>query len=315
MSSFTDFRRRADQPGAATRPALSAAVLRVGGVEIDMRRHEIRRGGEIIRLQQQPFQILALLIEQAGGVVTRRDIERRLWPDGTSVDFEHSVNAAIRRLRVALGDDAIEPRFVETVPRRGYRFVGRLDAGGRVDERRPALASRPRLLVRPFAIHGEAGVARQAGAIAAALEAELTAQLAHRGADRLDVLSRAPEPGDGAARGYYRIEGSVRLAGDRVRVLATLIDGRDETHRWASGYDRQVDDTFTLSAEVGATIADAVVARLGQSASAAAAPAMVTHRQPEPSAEAGMAATAWSRREWAMGIVTSGTRWASTLTR
>jgi len=315
MSSFIDFRRRADEPGAPTRQAVSGAVLRVGGIEIDMRRHEIRRGGEIIRLQQQPFQILALLIEQAGGVVTRRDIERRLWPDGTSVDFEHSVNAAIRRLRVALGDDALDPRFVEPVPRRGYRFVGRLDPGGRVDERRPVAAARPRLLVRPLAVHGDAAVERQAGTIGAALDAELTAQLAHRGADRLDVLSRAPEPGDAAVRACYRIEGSVRVAGDRVRVLATLIDGRDETHRWASSYDRRLDDVLTLTADVAAAIADAVVARLSQGASATPLPSTVTHRQPAPSADAGVAATAWSRREWAMGIVTSGTRWASTLTR
>ena len=123
MSSFADLRRRADETGTPARPTLTAAVLRVGGLEIDMRRHEIRRDGETIRLQQQPFQILALLIEHGGGVVTRQQIERRLWPDGTSVDFEHSVNAAIRRLRVALGDDAIEPRFVETVPRRGYRLA------------------------------------------------------------------------------------------------------------------------------------------------------------------------------------------------
>ena len=122
MSSFVDLRRSADAAGAVARPALTAAVVRIGGVEIDMRRHEIRRGGKTIRLQLQPFQILALLMEHAGGVVTRQDIERRLWPDGTTVDFEHSVNAAIRRLRVALGDDALEPRFVETVPRRGYRF-------------------------------------------------------------------------------------------------------------------------------------------------------------------------------------------------
>ncbi len=309
MSSFVDFRRRADEPGAVTRPALSGAVLRVGGIEIDMRRHEIRRGGEIIRLQQQPFQILALLIEQAGGVVTRRDIERRLWPDGTSVDFEHSVNAAIRRLRVALGDDAIEPRFVETVPRRGYRFVGRLDPGGRFDERRPTAAARPRLLVRPFAAHGDVGVDR----LGAALDAELIAQLAHRGADRLDVLTRAPDAGDCAARACYRIEGSVRVAGDRVRVLATLIDGRDETHRWASGYDRQVDDAFGLTADVAAAIADAVVARLSQGASAPAA--TVAQRPPTPVSDTGVAATAWSRREWATGIVTSGTRWASALTR
>ena len=223
-----------------------------------MRRHEIRRGGETIRLQQQPFQILALLMEHAGGVVTRQDIERRLWPDGTTVDFEHSVNAAIRRLRVALGDDALEPRFVETVPRRGYRFVGRLDPSGRVDERRPVAVARPRVLVRPFLARGET----PDDGLGPALIEELVAQLAHRGADRLDVLTRAPEPGDCAARVCYRVEGSIRVAGDRVRVLATLIDGRDETHRWASGYDRDVADVLGVTTDVASAIADAVVARL-----------------------------------------------------
>ena len=309
MSSFVDLRRHADAPGPAARPTLTAAVIRVGGIEIDMRRHEIRRGTETIRLQQQPFQILALLIEHAGGVVTRQQIERRLWPDGTSVDFEHSVNAAIRRLRVALGDDAIEPRFVETVPRRGYRFVGRLDPSGRVDERRPVAAARPRVLVRPFPTHGDAG-----DGLGAALLEELVAQLAHRGAERVDVLTRAPEPGAGAARACYRIEGSVRVAGDRVRVLATLIDGRDETHRWASGYDRQIDDTLSVTADVAAAIADAVVARL--TAAAASSPvAAPPARTVAPTSEAASPATAWSRREWAMGIVTSGTRWSSALTR
>ena len=310
MSSFADLRRRADQIGTSSRPTLTAAVLRVGGLEIDMRRHEIRRDGETIRLQQQPFQILALLIEHAGGVVTRQQIERRLWPDGTSVDFEHSVNAAIRRLRVALGDDAIEPRFVETVPRRGYRFVGRVDPAGRLDERRPTAAVRPRVLVRPFQARGEAPVE----GLAAALLEELVAQLADRGADRIDLLTRPPEPGAGPARPSYRVEGSVRVAGDRVRVLATLIDGRDETHRWASGYDRLVDDAIGATADVAAAIADAVVTKL-------LPPVAVTtaaHRPSLPPGEAAAEAApgaAWSRREWAMGIVTSGTRWSSALTR
>jgi len=309
MSSFADLRRRADSAGAVSRPALTAAVVRVGGVEIDMRRHEVRRGGETIRLQQQPFQILALLMEHAGGVVTRQDIERRLWPDGTTVDFEHSVNAAIRRLRVALGDDAIEPRFVETVPRRGYRFVARLDPSGRVAERRPAAAVRPRVLVRPFLVRGEG----PDDGLGPALIEELAAQLADRGADRLDVLTRPPEPGDCAARACYRVEGSVRVAGDRVRVLATLIDGRDETHRWASGYDRDVADVLGVTTDVASAIADAVVARLLPAPSAGSA--TLVAKSATPSADAGAAATGWSRREWAMGIVTSGTRWSSSLTR
>ncbi|MFI5078908.1 MAG: winged helix-turn-helix domain-containing protein [Vicinamibacteria bacterium] len=310
MSSFTDFRRSADSAGAAARTALTAAVVRIGGVEIDMRRHEVRRGGETIRLQQQPFQILALLMEHAGGVVTRQDIERRLWPDGTTVDFEHSVNAAIRRLRVALGDDALEPRFVETVPRRGYRFVGRLDPSGRVDERRPVTAARPRVLVRPFVVRGETP---DDDGLGPALIEELAAQLAHRGVDRIDVLTRAPEAGDCAARACYRVEGSIRVAGDRVRVLAALIDGRDETHRWGSGFDRDVADVLSLTTDVASAIADAIVARVLPVPSAVSATPVARHVTPSP--DAGAAATGWSRREWAMGIVTSGTRWSSSLTR
>jgi hypothetical protein len=238
--------------------------------------------------------------------VTRQQIERRLWPDGTSVDFEHSVNAAIRRLRVALGDDAVDPRFVETVPRRGYRFVARADAAGRVDERRPTAAARPRVLIRAFQTHGDAPV----DALGAALLEELVAHLAHRGADRVDVLTRPPEPGAGPVRPSYRIEGSVRVTGDRVRVLATLIDGRDETHRWASGFDGQVDDGLGAAADVAAAIAEAVVVRLAPSAPVALPPVRPAVAPPE-----GAAATAWSRREWATGIVTSGTRWSSALTR
>jgi hypothetical protein len=164
------------------------------------------------------------------------------------------------------------------------------------------------VLVRPFLVRGET----PDDGLGAALIEELAAQLAHRGADRVDVLTRTPEPGDCAARACYRIEGSIRAAGDRVRVLATLIDGRDETHRWASGFDRDVADILSVSTEVASAIADAVVARLLPAPSAASA-AMA--RSATPAADTGTAATGWSRREWAMGIVTSGTRWSSSLTR
>ena len=80
-----------------------------------------------VRLQDQPFHILAMLLERRGDIVTREEIRDRLWPDGTFVDFEHSVNAAIKRLRAALGDTAENPRFVETLHRRGYRFVAPIE--------------------------------------------------------------------------------------------------------------------------------------------------------------------------------------------
>ena len=84
---------------------------------------ELTKGDARIRLQEQPFQILRLLLARRGGVVTRDELRDRLWPHGTFVDFEHSLNAAIKRLRAALGDDAKAPRYIETLPRRGYRWI------------------------------------------------------------------------------------------------------------------------------------------------------------------------------------------------
>jgi len=84
---------------------------------------ELLTGTARIRLQEQPFQILQLLLARPGAVVTREQLRDRLWPNGTFVDFEHSLNAAVKRLRAALGDDAKAPRYIETLPRRGYRWM------------------------------------------------------------------------------------------------------------------------------------------------------------------------------------------------
>src|SRR5215475_6957563 len=99
-------------------------VIRFGIFEVDLRAGELRRNGSRVRLQEQPFQILVALLDRPGEVVTRDELQKRLWPADTFVDFDHSLNAAIRRLREALGDSAENPRFVETVARRGYRFIG-----------------------------------------------------------------------------------------------------------------------------------------------------------------------------------------------
>jgi len=93
---------------------------------------ELIKGHIRIRLQEQPFQIMRLLLARPGALVTRDQLRSRLWPDGTFVDFEHSLNAAVKRLRAALGDDARAPRFIETLPRRGYRWI---NAAIRLDSR------------------------------------------------------------------------------------------------------------------------------------------------------------------------------------
>ncbi len=100
---------------------------RFGAFELDLRAGELRKNGFRIRLQEQPFQVLQVLLEHPGEVVTREELQTRIWPSDTFVDFEHGLNNAIKRLREALGDSAERPRFIETRPRRGYRFIALID--------------------------------------------------------------------------------------------------------------------------------------------------------------------------------------------
>ena len=103
--------------------ANSHRILCFGSFEVDTAAGELRRQGLKIRLQEQPFRLLVLLLERAGDVVTREEVREQLWPADTYVDFDHSLNTAVRKLREALGDSAEAPRYVETLARRGYRFI------------------------------------------------------------------------------------------------------------------------------------------------------------------------------------------------
>src|SRR5215475_5611129 len=98
-------------------------AVRFGVFEADLAAGELRKEGLPVKLQEQPFRLLVLLLEQPGVVVTREEVRAALWPDGSFVDFEHGVNTAIKKVRFALGDSADNPRFVQTLPRKGYRFI------------------------------------------------------------------------------------------------------------------------------------------------------------------------------------------------
>jgi len=127
--------------GEMTDPS-PARRYRFGAFEADAATGELRRQGIRIKLNAQPFQVLLLLMERPGQLLTREEISRELWPDGTFVDYEHGVNSAVNRIREALGDTAGNPRFVETLARRGYRFVAPVEriAAGK-DPRSPAPAA------------------------------------------------------------------------------------------------------------------------------------------------------------------------------
>jgi DNA-binding winged helix-turn-helix (wHTH) protein len=112
---------------------LKRPPIRFGIFEVDLEAGELRRQGVKIKLQQQPFEILTMLLECPGEVLTREELQKRLWPTDTFVDFERGLNRATNRLRDSLGDEADNPRFIETLPRRGYRFIGQIEKldGGR----------------------------------------------------------------------------------------------------------------------------------------------------------------------------------------
>jgi eukaryotic-like serine/threonine-protein kinase len=114
-------------------PPDSPYLRRFDQFELDLRTAEIYKQGKRIKLQEQPCQVLALLIEHAGELVTREDLRKKLWPNDTFVDFDHGVNIAINKLREALGDSAEDPRFIQTLPRRGYRWIAPVESGGGSD--------------------------------------------------------------------------------------------------------------------------------------------------------------------------------------
>jgi len=115
----------------------SARIVRFGIFEVDLKAGELRRSGLRVKLQEQPLQVLTALLEHPGEVVTRDELRNKLWPADTFVDFDHSLNAAIKRLRDVLGESAETPIFVETVARRGYRFIGNVDMPAATSSARP----------------------------------------------------------------------------------------------------------------------------------------------------------------------------------
>lgn len=122
--------------------------LRFGCFEIDVEAHLLRKSGVRIHVQEQPFAVLLTLLESPGQIVAREQLRQRLWPEGTFVEFDHALNTAVKKIRAALCDDAAVPRYIETIPRRGYRFLAKIETG-------PATQSQ---LNPAFEIAGIAGV-------------------------------------------------------------------------------------------------------------------------------------------------------------
>jgi len=234
-------------------------VVRFGAYEADLRAGELRKNGLRIRLPEQPFQVLTILLERHGEIVTREELQKRLWPDGTFVDFEQGLNAAVKRLRETLGDSPEKPRLIETLARRGYRFIGALEAKpGRIES----------LAVLPLEnLSGDPEQEYFAEGMTEALITSLAKIGALRVTSRTSVMQYK-----GAHRPLREIaqelrvdgiiEGTVLRSGDRVRISAQLLDARTDTHLWAESYDRDLRDILALYSEVAQAIAREIQVRL-----------------------------------------------------
>jgi TolB-like protein/tetratricopeptide (TPR) repeat protein len=248
----------------------TATAIRFGHFELDVRSRELRKGDARIRLQDQPFEILHLMLQRPGDVVTREELCKRLWPNGTYVDFEHSLNAAVKRLRAALGDDADNPQFVETLPRRGYRFIASLQTHDTSAPATASTASAARLVVLPFASLSDDPAHEY---FSDGLTEELINQLGPLCRGRINVIARRSSMAfkgttqraceiARALTATYLLEGSVRRDGTRVRITVRLIEGHNETQLWSDTHDRTLDDWLSVQADVAAHVARSLMLEL-----------------------------------------------------
>jgi DNA-binding winged helix-turn-helix (wHTH) protein/TolB-like protein len=264
---------------------------RFGEFEFDTATGELRRGGELVRLQSQPAQVLAILVDHAGEIVTREALREAIWGSDTFVDFDKNLTFAIGQVRMALGDSADAPAFVRTLPKRGYQFVAPIDdvpnaqkpqafrsgrwrwaaAAGIVlaaasvfwlySGRRGPTSARTIAIV-PFDNEtGAPDLDRFAQNLTDAVVAELTAA----GDGRYSVIGnavalRAPRDrrdlraiGASLNAGYIVI-GQVQQSGGRVRILAHLIRLPEQTHLWVTRVEGALGDPLTVESDVARRI-------------------------------------------------------------
>jgi TolB-like protein len=243
----------------------AALVVRFGTFEVNLHSRELRKHGMRIRMEEKPFQILELLLDRAGHVVTRKTLRERLWPD-TVVGYEHGLNTAVNKLRDLLGDSARSPRFVETLPRLGYRFLAPVVKPGKA----VITEGKRMLLVLPF--ESLCGNDEQEF-FAEGLTEEMISQLGQLDPKRLGVIARtsaiqyrATKKSIGEIAAELGVdcvlEGSVRCHGQRVRITGQLIETRDQTRLWSATYDRDLRDALEVQTDVARQIGKALAPEL-----------------------------------------------------
>lgn len=232
----------------------SRPLIRFGGFELDPESRELHKQGVKVRLQEQPFQILQVLLEQPGRVVTREELQRRIWPSDTFVDFDRGLYNAVKKLRESLDDSADSPYFIETLSRRGYRFIAEVTKSG-------GHAAKASIAVLPF-INMSADAENEFFADGIAEEIiNVLSQI-----EGLHVAARTSSFFFKGKHAEMRqigeqlnvrtvLEGSVRKVGDRLRITAQLVNVADGYHLWSEHYDREMTDVFAIQDEIARSIA------------------------------------------------------------
>ena len=249
-------------------------VVRFGSFEVDLKAGEIRKHGRRVRLQEKPFQVLEALLERPNDLVGREELRERLWPADTFVDFDNGLNNAVNKVRRVLGDSAAAPSYIETVGRRGYRFIAAIDADmrtppadrlGWIPAARPPVGS---LAVLPLAnLSGDEQEDYFCDGMTDALIAQISGIRSLRVISRQSIVrykgSRSPMPAIARELGVDAlVEGSVVRAGGRVRISVQLVHGAQDRHLWSGQWERELRDVLIVQSEIARAVADAVAATL-----------------------------------------------------
>ena len=254
------------------RPRQSYRSARFGGLSLDLLAGELRKGIERVRLQDKPFQMLRLLLEHSGEVVTREELQKTLWPRGTVVEFDHSIATALKKLRQALGDDADHPRYIETLARRGYRWIAGVEwvgLGEKPEISQGADETIDSIAVLPFAnLDGDPGQEYFCEGLAEEILNALTRVPGFRVTARTSSFSFRDKEQDirqiGQALNVKSIlEGSVRHSGNRIRITVQLIHAGTGYHLWSETYDREMTGVFAVQEEIAQAIASLLKVKLG----------------------------------------------------
>ena len=273
--------KRRDRPRRSNTPAngehrhvavrSDTNTVQFGAFQANLQTGEVFRSKRRVPLQEKPFQILKALLERRGEMVTREELCQRLWSTNVFVDFDRGLKTAISKLRRALGDSAENPRLVETLPKRGYRLVAALKSD---DAPEPSAASprrhRVRLAVLPFRTLSPKADQEH---FTEGMTEEIISELGRSTGGRLGVVAQTfvtkyrhdAKTVDDIARELnveHLLEGSVRFAGNKVRINARLVHAGDQAYLWADSYDRNCRDVLGLQTEVAQTIAREVTMKL-----------------------------------------------------